>query len=55
MGKNSFDLNSGGIYRPQNGKCKYYSNDRTNSRFVISMHDRFGSVETCMKFPGLSP
>ena len=37
MGKNVFDLNSGGIYGPQNGKCKYYSNDKTNSRFVISM------------------
>ena len=37
MGKNVFDLNSGGIYGPQNGKCKYYSNDKTNFRFVISM------------------
>ena len=35
--KTFFDLNSGGIYGPQNGKCKYYSNDKTNYRFVISM------------------
>ena len=37
MGKNVFNLNLGGIYRAQNGICKYYSNDKTNSRFVISM------------------
>ena len=37
MGKNFFDLNSGGIYRPQNGKSKYYSNDKTDSRILISM------------------
>ena len=36
MGKTFFDLNSDGIYGPQNGKSKY-SNDKTNSRFVISM------------------
>ena len=37
MGKTFFDLNSGGIYGPQNGKSKHYSNDKTNSSFLISM------------------
>ena len=37
MGKNSFDLNSGEIYGPQNRKSKYYNNDKTYSIFVISM------------------
>ena len=40
MGKNIFDLNSGGIYGPQNGKSKYCNNDKTNSRFVISMLEK---------------
>ena len=35
--KTFFNLNSGGILGPQNGKSKYCSNDKTNSRFVISM------------------
>ena len=35
--KTFFNLNSGGIYGPQNGKSKYNSNDKTNSRFVVSM------------------
>ena len=39
MGKNIFDLNSAGIYGLQNGKCKYYSNLKTNFVFVINMPD----------------
>ena len=39
MGTNFFHLNSAGIYGPQNGKYKYYTNDKTNYTFVITIND----------------
>ena len=37
MGQNFLHLNSGGIYGPENEKSKYYSNEKINSTFVISV------------------